>query len=221
MQHQQMSHNSKRGPNNSPKPPHQQHPRQSPNNGPSPGRSVSPPPSNASPMGSAQDSYRSSKHSQQQQPSQQSFSLTNFEDLLSTAPMHPPAAPKPNSSEKSSHKESSGSGSLNIVPSKPAAIGNVNPKNMAASALSESSSGEDSSSSSSSEDDDDDSSDMEEVLDKLPVPPAPDTNKSMSPILASRAPVRPLPPAINVAPSMPTDLLCEDLQLSESGSDSD
>jgi len=214
MQHQHPSNANKKGPSNSPKPPPPPPQRQSPNNGPSPGHSVSPPLTLTPPStGPACDSHRAAKQTQAQQNSL--LSLTNFEDLLSMAPMNPPPLTKPKI-DKPSPKENIG----NAPPvmhhqAKPSAIpAKVNNLNNV-SALSESSSGDDSSSSSSSDDDDDSSDDMEDVPDKVPIPQPPEINQAPAVINSNRG----RPQA--VAPSMPTDLLCDDLQLSESGSDSE
>lgn len=162
--------------------------------------------------GSSQEPSRPTK----QQPSV--YSLTDFDDLLSMTPINPqPAAAKP-SMEKVPVKENVALSVPSVKPSAAVGGSSTSSKNVSA-ALSESSSNEDSSSSSSSEDDDDDSSDLEDVPDKIPIPavvPTVETTKTPS-LVNSNSRGRPQP----VAPSMPTDLLCEDLQLSESGSDSD
>ncbi len=215
MQHHQPNL-SKRGPNNSPKPPNQFSQRQSPISGPSPGHTTSPP-LPFSPSAAAGSSQESQKTIKQQTTSRNDLlSLTDFDDLLSVANKGAPLSSLKSNIEKLSAKDSSSS--INAPLSKSgSASGGAND----VSALSESSSGEDSSSSSSSESSDNDSSDMEDVpVEKFVIPPV----KQLPEITAesSRVPVlgnRPRPQP--VAPSMPTDLLCEDLQLSESGSDSE
>lgn len=150
-------------------------------------------------------------------------SLTSIEDLLITPPVQNPPVPAVTKAP-AIPKTSSSSNSSTIKHTK-------NPSDDITNALSESSSGE-SSSSSSSEDDDDDSSslsDMEEVPDKIPIPPVmgsrekagtPPVQMTMSMpsflSLGNQA-SKPTPPTM----SMPSHLLSEDLQLSESGSDSD
>lgn len=212
MQHHQANL-SKRGPNNSPKPPNQYSQRQSPISGPSPGHTTSPPlpfsPSAAA--GSSQESQRTMK--QQATTRNDLLSLTDFDDLLSVANKGAPLSSLKSNIEKLSAKE--GSSSIIAPLSKSGGASDIN-----VSALSESSSGEDSSSSSSSESSNDDSSDMEDVpVEKFVIPPVKQlveiAESNRAPVLGNRP--RPQP----VAPSMPTDLLCEDLQLSESGSDSE
>ncbi|CAL8095968.1 unnamed protein product [Orchesella dallaii] len=214
IQHQHQANSNKRGPSNSPKPPPPPQ-RQSPNNGPSPGHSVSPPLALSPPStGPAYDSHRSVNTVKQSQAQQNNLlSLTNFEDLLSMAPMNPPPLTKPKV-DKPSPKETIVNASAGMPQAKPASAVSVKSNINNVSALSESSSGEDSSSSSSS-DEDDSSDDMEDVPDKVPIPQAPEIPQAPAIINNNRG--RPQP----VAPSMPTDLLCDDLQLSESGSDSE
>lgn len=211
----QMPHHqanlSKRGPNNSPKPLNQFSQRQSPISGPSPGHTTSPPLpfSPSASAGSSQESQRALK--QQATSRNDLLSLTDFDDLLSVANKGAPLSSLKSNIEKLSAKESSSS---IITPlSKSGGANDV-------SALSESSSGEDSSSSSSSESSNDDSSDMEDVpVEKFVIPPVVAAESNRAPVLGNTNNNRPRPPP--VAPSMPTDLLCEDLQLSESGSDSE